>query len=125
MHYDICTIFITGNSIPKLLQQPQIHLKDPDTDAPDVFVVYFPDNEKHVRNVVRFVKQCRKYSIDATTDLFDPDSSQDRGFYIYAKLVESQFVFVVCSEMFFQYSETAYQKYESEKTNDGEIASFF
>jgi len=106
------------------LQQPQFHLKDPNSDAPDVFVVYFPDNEKHVGNVVRFVKHCRKFSIDATTDLFEPDSAHDRGFYIYAKLVESQFVFVVCSEKFFQYSETTNQKSENECKNDGKIMHF-
>ena len=72
------------------------------TDSSEVFVVYFPDDEKHVSNVKKFVKQLRrKYKINASADLFESEKhASDRGFYYYSKLIQAEFVFVVCSPLF-------------------------
>ena len=89
--------------------KPKAPLKDSDSVAPDVLVVYYRDNDEHNKFISKFVKRCRRYGIDAT-DMFDPTSAEDRGFYIYSRLVEAQFVFVVCSEGFFQNSEAMLQR---------------
>ena len=97
-----------GNSIPSLLK-PKPVLKKTDSVAPDVLVVYYRDNEKHNKFVLRFIRNCLKEGISAT-DMFDPESVEDRGFYIYSRLVEAQYVFVVCSEGFFKNAEAMLQK---------------
>lgn len=68
-------------------------------------MVYYPENEKHVNNVKTFVKKLRKNGIDATCDLFESKADEDRGFYMYSKLVESDYVFVVCSATVYKYSK--------------------
>lgn len=106
----------SGTYIPNILRLPVLHNENPDTKSPDVFVVYYPDDENLVQNVVRFVIHLRKKGIDATTDMFDSESVKDRGFYIYSKLLESQFVFVVCSPKFNEYSSIdAAEKNDSAK----------
>lgn len=100
-------IFI-GNPIPSLLN-PKPVLKKSGSVAPDVLVVYYRDNEKHNKLVSRFVRNCLREGI-AATDMFDPASAEDRGFYIYSRLVEAQYVFVVCSEGFYQNAEAMLQK---------------
>ena len=116
--------FGNGTHVPNLLRLPQLSLEDPESKAPDVFVVYYPDNENHVEHVKKFVLYLRKKGIDATTDMFDSDSVKDRGFYIYSKLVESQFVFVVCSEKFNEYSSMKAPEQNGKNTVEISVALF-
>lgn len=88
-----------------MLRQSELRLKNNCDTAPDVFVVYYPENEKHIRNVATFVKKLRKQGIDATCEMFESQADNDRGFYMYSKLVESEYVFVVCSETLYEYSK--------------------
>lgn len=90
-----------GITVPQLRKKPRLKTDD---GAPDVFVVYYPESDKHNNNVRKFVKQLRKEGIDATCDMFESQENNDRGFYMYSKLVEAEYVFVVCSETFYQYS---------------------
>ncbi|XP_066910288.1 uncharacterized protein [Clytia hemisphaerica] len=116
--------FSQGVPVPQEFHK-RLQLKDPEQVAPDVFVVYFPDSEKHVSNIVRFIKRCHKYGIDATTDIFDPKHAEDRGVYIYSRMVEAQFVFVVCSEGFFSNSEAIYKpNVAAEASAKGKEVSF-
>ena len=89
-------------------------LRKTPTDSPEVFVVYFPDNDKHVRNILKFVKYLRRRKINASADLFESEKhASDRGFYYYSKLIQAEFVFVVCSPLF-------HASYEHENRGGGE-----
>lgn len=95
-------IFFSFFQAQYLARQDKPPLRSTNSDeAPNVFVVYFPDHEKHTKNITRFIKTLRKSGVNATADMFESTkSANDRGFYIYSKLIEAEYVFVVCSPLF-------------------------
>ena len=94
-----------------------------DSEAPDVFIVYFPDNERHVRDIRKFVQYLCKHGINATADMFEADKyASDRGFYYYSKLIQSEFVFVVCSPLFLASYE--HEIHQSETSGMVEVKCF-
>lgn len=105
-----------------LARQDKPPLRSTNSDeAPNVFVVYFPDHEKHTKNITRFIKTLRKSGVNATADMFESTkSANDRGFYIYSKLIEAEYVFVVCSPLFLAAYEdvTTSQEPTSEKVKE-------
>ena len=64
-----------------------------------MYVVFYPDNQKHVKNVNKFIQILRKkYKINAsTTDNHDYASASDKAHYCLQKLEQAHYVFIICS----------------------------
>lgn len=85
-------------------------------DAPSVYVVYVTDNDQHLKLIRKMVENLRNSRIDARSDEFESiEASQNQGYHIYSKLIEAEYVIVVCSAAF---------ENEGEDTEQGRKAMF-